>query len=419
MDVPVQVDVRIDIPGVQRDEGVELAPAPACQERGEVHLFDLYGEPAGGQLFFQHLGDLHRLRDGGDRHHLDGHATRVTGLRQQLAAACRVGTIVGQPGGGNRPPGRYRRRNGPACCGAAGVDHLDQLRPVDRQAERLPHPQVAERRAFGLDPEQTIGEVGHGHHPQLGDAAQRPGRGDVHAEPDDQVQLARPQGRPQRGGIGNDPVDGGVRVRQAVPLVVLAPVPLVPHQPHRSGAELGELEGPRAQRLHAGVADLVLKLQGHDPAAAARQHREEGGGRLPQRDLHHERIDDRDLLHRGQEAGLGRAGGRIEDAVDRVLHIGRIQGAPVVKGHVAPQRDRVLEAVGRDGPRLRQPGFNIERPRVESQQGFVDEIQYLIRGERRRDVRVEIEDFLRDPDAQRPSPLRRLALRLHSPPGEH
>ena len=193
--------------------------------------------------------------------------------------------------------------------------------------------------------------------------------------------------------------------------------------PVRAGLVLDERERAGAQDVALGELGIDLELGGAVDAVPrrgeARQHR-----RVGSRQLEHDRVrvggvDAGDVLE-GLLADRLHAGRRLAQPVVGRSHVLRRHRRPVVELDVAPELERVGEAVGRDGPRLGEIADDLRIVRgVELEQRRVVRAHRMEEGERRLRVAVVVRRLGADREHERAARLGRLRECLRRPDGKH
>ena len=254
----------------------------------------------------------------------------------------------------------HRRRQRLVGRHRAVVDQLHDAVLVDRHVDGLAHLHVVERRHLrvhrhvagvqlaALDDARLLLGIGH-HLLELG-------RRDAVAG---HVDLALLQAQQRDDRLLADLEGDLVEMRQAlVPVVGVA-------LEHQALAErpFGELVGAGADRMLAEIGAVFLDLfLRHDMREIDRHDMQEGGVGPGQLELDRMGIDDGDAfeafagaggdglmpLDRGEEAGAGALGLRVDDALDRVFDVVGGHLAAVVEFHALAQLEGEGLAVGRD-----------------------------------------------------------------------
>ena len=256
-----------------------------------------------------------------------------------------------------RPTWPHRAGHRP---GQAAVRLLDQRFAIDEQRDGLAHAHVVERRLARVQ-----GQVVQGRRPQpqrrerarqprgrrlLGIVRVPQRRHDVDVAPLGHGQRLRRVGHIHELDVG----DGrrravvAVEARQAHQIVVPG------LEPVRAGADHGPALRAQPPLVHVGGQDRHVG-QGAQHVAVGPGQAHAHAARA--QDLHREHVGQRRAQMVGRDPGRARG-------VDRELHVDGAHARAVVEAHVGHELEPELTSALGHGPRARQPGLVLARPRA-------------------------------------------------------
>jgi hypothetical protein len=232
--------------------------------------------------------------------------------------------------------------------------------PVHRMAEGLAHATVGERLLLDVEAHVPHREPRRLVHRDAGRLLEP--RDEVGRDRQDEVDAAREQLGHAGVGFGEASIDQGLRLALRAPVVVVA-------AQHQATAALPGLDLVSAAADGLGVEvgrRLREGVRADDRAVRQREQRQQRARRVLQLELHGLGIEHLDRLHAREIAGderplaalRVRVGG-VDDAVEGELDGGRVEHRPVVEADATAQLERPGQAVGRRGPRLREPGDDV------------------------------------------------------------